>query len=209
MDKRAMVALSGGHLTTDFGGGALPALIPFLHDRFHLSYLLSAVLILASSVSSSVVQPLFGLWSDRRGALWLLPLGVALSGVGVGLAADAPDYWLVCALVVVSGIGVAAFHPEGSKFAAYASGPAARQRHVGLLRRRERRLRARGGGDGAARRSGSACAAGCCSSCPASPSPPLLVAASPFLRSFAPERAPLRAPRPAPTARARWPCSWR
>lgn len=118
-----MIALSGAHLTTDFGGGALPALIPFLHDRFHLTYLLSAVLILASSLSSSVIQPLFGLWSDRRGGLWLLPLGVALSGVGVGLAADAPRYWLVCALVVVSGVGVAAFHPEGSKLAAYASGP--------------------------------------------------------------------------------------
>jgi len=123
MDKRAMAALSGGHFTTDFAGGALPALVPFIHDRFHLNYLLSAVLILASSVSSSVIQPLFGLWSDRRGALWLLPLGVALSGVGIALAADAPRYWLVCLLVVVSGVGVAAFHPEGSKLAAYASGP--------------------------------------------------------------------------------------
>jgi MFS family permease len=122
IDKRAMLVLSAGHLSTDFGGGALPALIPFLHDRFHLTYLLSAVLILASSVSSSVIQPLFGIWSDRRGALWLLPAGVALSGVGVALAADAPRYWLVCVLVVVSGIGIAAFHPEGSKFAAYASG---------------------------------------------------------------------------------------
>src|ERR1700722_18822883 len=100
-----MIALSSAHLTTAFGGGALPALLPFLHDRFHLSYLLSAVLILASSVSSSVIQPLFGLWSDRRGALWLLPVGVALSGLGIGLAADAPRYWIVCAFVVVSGIG--------------------------------------------------------------------------------------------------------
>jgi FSR family fosmidomycin resistance protein-like MFS transporter len=123
MDKRAMAALSGGHFTTDFAGGALPALVPFIHDRFHLNYVLSAVLILASSLSSSVIQPLFGLWSDRRGALWLLPAGVALSGVGIALAADAPRYWIVCLLVVVSGVGVAAFHPEGSKLAAYASGP--------------------------------------------------------------------------------------
>jgi FSR family fosmidomycin resistance protein-like MFS transporter len=117
-----MVALSGAHFTTDFAGGALPALLPFLHDRFHLNYLLSAVLILASSVSSSIIQPLFGLWSDRRGAFWLMPLGVGLAGFGIALAADAPRYWLVILLVVVSGIGVAAFHPEGSKFAAYASG---------------------------------------------------------------------------------------
>jgi len=117
-----MTLLSGGHLATDFANGALPALIPYFKDRFGLSYTLAAVLMLASTASSSVVQPLFGLWSDRRGALWLLPGGVALAGVGIALAADAPSYALVVVLVVVSGLGVAAFHPEGSKFAAYASG---------------------------------------------------------------------------------------
>src|SRR5215211_4572742 len=122
IDKRAMVALAAGHLGTDFANGALPALLPFLVERFDLSYTLAATLILASAVSSSVVQPLFGLWSDRRGAIWLLPGGVALAGVGIALAADAPSYWLVLVLVVVSGLGVAAFHPEGSKFAAYVSG---------------------------------------------------------------------------------------
>jgi FSR family fosmidomycin resistance protein-like MFS transporter len=69
-----------------------------------------------------VIQPAFGLWSDRRGALWLAPAGVAVGGIGIALAADAPSYWLVLVLVIVSGVGVAAFHPEGSKFAAYVSG---------------------------------------------------------------------------------------
>ena len=77
---------------------------------------------LASAASSSLIQPLFGLWSDRHGASWLLPAGVAIAGIGIALAAAAPSYWLVLAIVVVSGLGVAAFHPEGSKFAAYASG---------------------------------------------------------------------------------------
>ena len=122
IDKRAMTLLSAGHLGTDFANGTLPALLPFLVDRFDLSYTLAATLILASAVSSSVIQPLFGLWSDRRGALWLLPAGVGIAGVGIALAADAPSYWLVLLLVVVSGVGVAAYHPEGSKFAAYASG---------------------------------------------------------------------------------------
>jgi FSR family fosmidomycin resistance protein-like MFS transporter len=122
IDKRAMAALSLGHLATDFANGALPALLPFLVDKFGLTYTLAAALILASAVSSSVVQPLFGLWSDARGAMWLLPAGVAVAGVGIGVAAVAPSYWLVLLLVVVSGLGVAAYHPEGSKFAAYASG---------------------------------------------------------------------------------------
>ena len=60
IDKRAMTLLGAGHLGTDFANGALPALLPFLVDRFDLSYTLAATLILASAVSSSVIQPLFG-----------------------------------------------------------------------------------------------------------------------------------------------------
>jgi FSR family fosmidomycin resistance protein-like MFS transporter len=122
IDKRAMAALASGHLATDFANGALPALLPFFVERFDLSYARAAALMFASAMASSVIQPLFGLWSDRRGALWLLPGGVALAGTGIALAANAPDYWLVFTLVVVSGLGVAAYHPEGSKFAAYTSG---------------------------------------------------------------------------------------
>ena len=117
-----MGALSGGHLATDFASGMVPALIPFFADEFDLSYTLTAVIMLAATLSSSLVQPLFGLWSDRRGAMWLLPAGVGLAGTGIGLAAVAPSYALVVALVFVAGVGIAAFHPEGAKFANYASG---------------------------------------------------------------------------------------
>src|SRR5438876_2467531 len=117
-----MALLSSGHLATDFANGALPALLPFLKDRFSLSYTAVGAIVLASAASSSLVQPLFGLWSDRRGAIWLLPGGVAVAGVGIALASAASSYRLVLVLVVVSGLGVAAYHPEGSKFAAYASG---------------------------------------------------------------------------------------
>jgi MFS transporter, FSR family, fosmidomycin resistance protein len=122
LDKRAMAALSSGHLATDFANGALPALLPFFVEKFDLSYTLAAAAVLASAVSSSIVQPLFGLWSDRRGAIWLLPAGVALAGIGIALASVAPTYTLVLLCVVVSGLGVAAFHPEGSKFAAFVGG---------------------------------------------------------------------------------------
>ncbi len=117
-----MSALSGGHLAVDFASGSVPALIPFMTDRFHLNYALAAMLLLTGTASSSLVQPLFGLWSDRRGALWLIPAGTMLAAVGVGGAAISPVYPLVLVLVLLGGLGVAAFHPEGSKFAAYASG---------------------------------------------------------------------------------------
>jgi FSR family fosmidomycin resistance protein-like MFS transporter len=129
LDRRAMATLSGGHLAVDFASGSVPALLPFLTLKFDLSYTATAALMLALLVSSSLVQPLFGLWSDRRGALWLLPGGVALAGLGTGLASAAPRYVIVVVLVFFAGIGVAAYHPEGTKFAAYASG---RKRATGM-----------------------------------------------------------------------------
>jgi MFS transporter, FSR family, fosmidomycin resistance protein len=117
-----MALLSSGHFATDFANGALPALLPFLKERFSLSYTAVGAVILASQASSSLIQPLFGFWSDRRGAIWLLPAGVAVAGVGIALAAEAPGYWLVLLLVLASGLGSAAFHPEGSKFAGFVSG---------------------------------------------------------------------------------------
>jgi FSR family fosmidomycin resistance protein-like MFS transporter len=122
IDRRAMAALSSGHMAVDFAGGVLPALVPFLVTDWDLSYTYAGGLILAEALAGSVVQPLFGLWSDRRGAVWLLPTGVAVAAVGMGLAALSPSYWWVVLFVVVSGLGVAAYHPEGSKFAAYVSG---------------------------------------------------------------------------------------
>jgi MFS transporter, FSR family, fosmidomycin resistance protein len=122
IDRKGMALLSGGHCATDFASGAVPALLPFLTEKFDLSYTLTAVVMLVVLVSSSVMQPLFGLWSDRRGALWLLPGGVAIAALGIGLAAWAPSYWLVVGFVFVAGVGVAAYHPEGAKLAVYVSG---------------------------------------------------------------------------------------
>jgi len=121
MDRRAIATLSAGHGAVDFAAGAIPALIPFLVVEFGLDYAAAGALMLAVTASSSLVQPLFGLWSDRRGALWLLPAGIALAAIGTGLVAVAPSYPVAVALTLVAGVGIAAYHPEGAKFAAYAS----------------------------------------------------------------------------------------
>src|SRR5262249_5616253 len=117
-----MALLSSGHFATDFANGALPALLPFLKDKFSLSYTAVGAVILASQASSSLIQPLFGMWSDRRGAIWLLPAGVGVAGLAIAVVVEMPSYWLVLALVLISGVGSAAFHPEGSKFAGFVSG---------------------------------------------------------------------------------------
>jgi FSR family fosmidomycin resistance protein-like MFS transporter len=122
VDRRAMAALSAGHLCTDIAQGSVPALLPFLISRDHLSYAAASALVLAATISSSVIQPLFGHLSDRRSLPWLMPLGPALGGLGIALAGIAPSYGLLFVAILISGVGVAAFHPEGSRFANYVSG---------------------------------------------------------------------------------------
>jgi MFS transporter, FSR family, fosmidomycin resistance protein len=122
VDSRGMAALSSGHLATDLAQGSLPALLPFLTTHFDLSYTMVGAIVLAATISSSIIQPAFGFWSDARGALWLLPAGVAVAGLGIAFASIAPSYALVMLGVLASGLGVAAYHPEGSKFASYVSG---------------------------------------------------------------------------------------
>jgi MFS transporter, FSR family, fosmidomycin resistance protein len=119
---RAMAILSSGHVWTDINQGAVPALLPFLITELHLSYVAAAGLVLAATASSSIVQPFFGQYSDRHPLPWLVPAGVALAGTGIGLVGIAGNYTLLFISFVLSGIGVAAFHPESSRFANYISG---------------------------------------------------------------------------------------
>ena len=60
VDGRAIATLSAGHLVTDIAQGSVPALLAFLVLRDHLSYAAVSALILGATVSSSVIQPLFG-----------------------------------------------------------------------------------------------------------------------------------------------------
>jgi MFS transporter, FSR family, fosmidomycin resistance protein len=117
-----MGLLSTGHACVDACQGAVPAMLPFLVGEHDLSITAATALVFAATVSSTVVQPFFGAWSDRAPAPWLLPAGVVSACVGVVLAGIAPTYPLVFAAVLFSGLGVAAYHPEGSRFANYVSG---------------------------------------------------------------------------------------
>jgi MFS transporter, FSR family, fosmidomycin resistance protein len=122
MDRLTLGLLSAGHFSVDLSQGAVPAMLPFFIRDRHLSYAAAAGLVLAQTVSSSVLQPLFGQLTDRRPAPWLLPAGVTVAGAGLGAAALMPTYGLIWLAIAISGMGVAAYHPEGARYASYASG---------------------------------------------------------------------------------------
>ncbi len=122
MNRRILAVLSYGHLATDLSQGALPALLPLFKTLFHLSYAGVGFIVLMASISSSVIQPAFGFLSDRVRLRWLMPLGALLAGLGMAITTLSPYYAVMMLTVLLSGLGVAAFHPEGYRFAGLAAG---------------------------------------------------------------------------------------
>ncbi len=119
---RLLGLLALGHLVIDTNQGSLPALLPYLKAVLGLTYTATGVIVLMANVTSSLIQPLFGFLADKTSRRWLLPLSVFLSSVGIALSGVAPSYYALLALVMVSGFGVAAYHPEGYRTATQVAG---------------------------------------------------------------------------------------
>jgi MFS transporter, FSR family, fosmidomycin resistance protein len=119
---KILLVLSMGHLVTDIYQSALPAILPFLKENLSLSYTMAGVILLAANFTSSLIQPLFGYLSDRQEKAFLLPLGCLCAGLGFSLLSFPASYALILVLVIVSGFGIALYHPEGYKTAHFFTG---------------------------------------------------------------------------------------
>ena len=117
MEYRKVSLLTLGHLFTDINQGAIPALLPFFITEYNLSYAAAGSIVFAANIASSLIQPIFGIMSDRWSKVWLMPLGVLLAGAGVGFAGWVDSFALMLVMVAISGLGVSAFHPEAAKLA--------------------------------------------------------------------------------------------
>jgi MFS transporter, FSR family, fosmidomycin resistance protein len=122
LNKKALVILSAAHLVTDINQGALPALLPFFKEAMNLSYTTSGVILLSANLTSSIIQPAFGHLSDRRPIGWFLPLAPFVACLGLSLTGVVSNYSLLLICVIICGIGIASFHPEGFKTAHYFTG---------------------------------------------------------------------------------------
>ncbi|MER6732032.1 MFS transporter [Streptomyces puniciscabiei] len=113
----SITLLSVGHACVDVYQGAVPSLIPFLVDRRGYGYAAASGVVLAASLLSSVAQPAFGALTDRRAVPWLLPVSTLLAGAGIALSGLGGGYALTLMCAALSGIGVAAYHPESARIA--------------------------------------------------------------------------------------------
>ncbi|MFF1409095.1 MFS transporter [Streptomyces sp. NPDC058289] len=103
--------------------GAVAALVPFLVSERAYGYAAASGIVLAASLLSSVVQPLFGALTDRWPMPWLIPLATAAAGLGVALVGLDAGYAATLAAVALSGLGVAAYHPAAARLVRTVGGP--------------------------------------------------------------------------------------
>lgn len=122
MNYRVLYLVALGHFIIDMHPGGLPVIMPRLQAEFGLPYALVGLLMLISQIASSVIQPVFGVLSDRMSTRWLLPVSGIVASGGFLLLLAGNTFAAAAAAVFIMGVGVAAFHPEGSKLAHYASG---------------------------------------------------------------------------------------
>ncbi|RSM60738.1 MFS transporter [Amycolatopsis sp. WAC 01376] len=120
--NKAIVLLSAGHACVDVYQGSVAALVPFFAAERTYGYAAVSGIVLAASLLSSVAQPVFGALTDRWAMPWLLPAATLLGGLGIGLGGLFGSYALTLVFVAVSGIGVAAYHPEAARVARIAGG---------------------------------------------------------------------------------------
>lgn len=114
-DRRYNYLMMIAHLCDDLNQGALVAVIPFLVLHNGYSYAEVTALLLASNAASAIIQPLFGWLGDKKPRPWLMAAGIFLAGVGMAGVGVLPNYPLIMASAMLSGIGVAMFHPEGGR----------------------------------------------------------------------------------------------
>jgi MFS transporter, FSR family, fosmidomycin resistance protein len=122
VNLKIILILSLSHLFTDLTGSSLPAMMPFLKDSLQLSYTAVGVVIMVSNMTSSIIQPLFGYLSDKMEMKWLLPVSIILTYIGFSFLGLASSFLVLLILVIINGLGIAVYHPEGSKIMHYFTG---------------------------------------------------------------------------------------
>jgi FSR family fosmidomycin resistance protein-like MFS transporter len=122
---KILLLLSIGHCVVDIYQGALPAILPFLKNELGLTYTVAGIILIMANITSSILQPVFGFLSDKKEKAYLLPAGVLAAGVGFALVSVPSSFLPVLLLVTLSGLGIAAYHPEGYKTAYFYTGPRA------------------------------------------------------------------------------------
>ncbi len=109
------------HGINDIMQSLLTAIYPILKDSYGLDYVQLGILTLTFQCTASLLQPLIGIYTDKRPLPYSIATGMAFTLVGLVVLGFAHDYWLLLVGSALIGFGSAVFHPESSRVARLAS----------------------------------------------------------------------------------------
>jgi len=119
---RIVGAAAFAHLLNDLIQAVLPSIYPMLKSQYALSFSQIGWIALCYQVTASLLQPWVGLYTDKHPKPYLLPMGMVVTLIGLGLLAFSTSYPMLLVASAVVGVGSATFHPEASRAARSASG---------------------------------------------------------------------------------------
>jgi len=119
---KILLTISFCHLLNDTIQSLMPPIYPLLQRTFHFNYWQVGRIALTSQLTASILQPLVGLYTDRRPKPYSLAVGMGITMIGLVAFSMAPSYGTILAAAALVGIGSAVFHPESSRIARMASG---------------------------------------------------------------------------------------
>ena len=117
-----LFAVTAGHFINDTMQALLMAIYPLLHDVLHLSFAQVGLITFVFQVTASVLQPLIGLFTDKKPLPYSLPFAPAMTMTGLILLGFASNYAMVLVAAALIGIGSSIFHPDASRLARLSSG---------------------------------------------------------------------------------------
>jgi FSR family fosmidomycin resistance protein-like MFS transporter len=117
-----LIAISFCHLLNDMMQSLLPAIYPNLKVQFGLSFVQIGLVTLSYQITASLLQPLVGLYADRRPTPLALPSGTLFTLAGLSILSIAHSYRVLLIGAGLMGVGSSVFHPESSRVARMASG---------------------------------------------------------------------------------------
>ncbi|RSZ25996.1 MFS transporter [Acinetobacter bereziniae] len=119
---RIVGAIAIAHLLNDSIQAVVTASYPMLKAKFSLSFAQIGWIALVYQITASLLQPWVGLYTDKHPKPYLLPAGMGVTLVGIGLIAIASNFQSLLIAAALIGVGSSTFHPEASRIARTASG---------------------------------------------------------------------------------------
>ena len=119
---KVLGAISVSHMLNDMIQSLVMAIYPVLKGEFALSFAQIGLITLTYQVTASLLQPVVGMYTDKKPQPYSLPVGMAFTLSGILLLAMAPNFYIVLIAAALVGTGSSVFHPESSRVARMASG---------------------------------------------------------------------------------------